>query len=134
MFGTSGDDDNEETDNDAVEPTDDDWALNATLTKPDGTTTTTKQFSVSDLNVDWKADSDGLNEVSAGLSKRIEDVEQEFQLTLEVPTKTITCPNCNHANHVPIWAFVDVSFSGELEALSGEYALGHQCVNCGFPY
>ena len=121
----------ENTDNDAVEsPTD--FTPNATVTLPDGTTQTTTEFAVKDVNLEL--DADGVNEVSSGLSEAIEDAQREFQLTMEVPTKTLTCPNCSHDNEVPVWAFVDVNFSGDLEPLSGEYALGHQCEQCGFPY
>lgn len=127
------DTDNEDTTKDAVEsggkPT---FTPNATLTRPDGTTVTTKDFAVKDVNLEL--DADGVNEVSSGLSEAIEDAQREFQLTVEVPTKTLTCPNCSHDNEVPVWAFVDVDFSGDLEPLSGEYALGHQCEQCGFPY
>lgn len=118
-------------DNDAVEsPTK--FTPNAMVTLPDGTTQTTKEFAVKDVNLEL--DADGVNEVSSGLSEAIEDAQREFQLTMEVPTKTLVCPNCDHANEVPVWAFVDVDFSGDLEPLSGEYALGHQCEQCGFPY
>lgn len=108
------------------------FTTNATFTYPDGDTTTTKDFSVTDVNL--KRDADGVNEVTGGLSEAIEDAKQEFQLTLEVPTKTLVCPNCDHPNELPVWSFVDVSFNGDLEPLSGEYAIGHQCVQCGFPY
>lgn len=124
-----------ERDKDAVEPEPEDWALNATLTRPDGTTTTTTDFSLDDVTVQ-RADfsADGVNECSAGLSEAIEDAQQEFQLTVEVPTRTLVCPNCDHPNEVPVWNFVELTFSGELEPLTGEYAVGHQCVQCGFPY
>lgn len=121
----------ENTDNDAVESPAE-FTPNATVTLPDGTTQTTKEFAVKDVNLEL--DADGVNEVSSGLSEAIEDAQREFQLTMEVPTKTLTCPNCSHDNEVPVWAFVDVDFSGDLEPLSGEYALGHQCEQCGFPY
>lgn len=122
---------NEDDDSEGAEVTPQ-FTPNATFTYPDGDTTTTKSFSVTDVNLE--TDADGVNEVTAGLSEAIEDAQKEFQLTLEVPTKTLVCPNCDHPNEIPAWSFVDVSFTGDLEPLSGEYAIGHQCVQCGFPY
>lgn len=110
------------------------FAPNATFTYPDGTTTTTKDFDAFDMDVSLDDDMDGMSEVSAGLSEAIEDAQQEFQLTVEVPTRTLVCPNCDHLNEIPVWAFVKLDFRGDLEPLSGEYALGHQCNQCGFPY
>jgi len=124
--------DETDADNDAVELTKEDYALNATFTDPDGETVTTTDFHIEDVNLEHSAD--GINEVSSGLSPAIEDAKKEFQLTVEVPTKTLVCVNCNHPNVVPAWAFVSVDFSGELEPLSGDYAVGHQCQKCGFPY
>jgi len=124
-----------ESDNDAVESgaeVNPQYHPVATFTNANGETVTTKNFSVTDVNLE--TDADGVNEVSAGLSEAIEDAQREFQLTVEVPTKTLVCPNCDHPNEVPVWAFVDVQFSGDTEPLSGEYAFGHQCNQCGFPY
>lgn len=106
----------------------------ATFTNTDGKTVTTDDFMVDKVAVNIADDMDGVAEVSSGLSPTLEDAKQEFQLTVEVPTRTVVCPNCDHPNKVPVYSFVELSFSGDLEPLSGEYALGHQCRDCGFPY
>jgi hypothetical protein len=126
--------DEENTGNNAVESDDHKGFWTATFTNPDGETTTTNDFGVFQANVDLSRDTDGVSEVTAGLSEAIEDAKREFQLTVEVPTKTLVCPNCDHPNDVPVWSFAELRFSGDLEPLSGEYALGHQCVKCGFPH
>jgi predicted RNA-binding Zn-ribbon protein involved in translation (DUF1610 family) len=124
--------DETDADNDGVELTKEDFALNATFTDPDGETVTTRDFRVEDVNLEHSADA--IAEVSSGLSPAIEDAKQEFQLTVEVPTKTLTCPNCGHDKDIPVWSFVNIQFNGEMEPLSGDYALGHQCPQCGFPH
>jgi len=128
---------NEDTDNDAVEQPADDadedpgfW--NATVTTEDGHTFQTSDFGAFDIQADLNADDVDVNEVSAGL--KAGGREHEVQLTLEVPTKTLTCPNCTHDNEVPVWNFTRVTFNGDLEHLSGDYAFGHKCEQCGFPY
>jgi len=118
-------------DTNAVEPNDD-WTLNATLTTGDGRTTTISGFSITDANADFR-DGDQFTECSAGLSDAFGDAQQDIQLSVEVPTKAVACANCDHENHVPVWAFVKLSF-GDNHPLNGEYAIGHQCEQCGFPY
>lgn len=128
------DDPDDEPSNEPVEPGPDDWAMNATLTTPDGKTQTVRDFTVNDISVERSEAATNIRECTAGLSPRIEDVEQTFQLSIEVPTKTLECPNCGYKNHVPIWNFVQVEFNGDLEGLSGEYAVGHNCVYCRYPH
>lgn len=125
-------DDKEESDNDAVESGSNDMSHlqpSATLTLPNGTTKTTSDLSAFSVTVD----ADGVDEVSSGLSTALEDAERTFQLSAEVPTKTVVCPHCGYANQIPKWNFTKLTFSGELAPLSGEYALGYQCVDCGYP-
>jgi hypothetical protein len=127
--------DDEDTDNDAVEPDDHDiqgGCLNATVTLSDGTTKTVSDFGAFSVDLSRSGKDVGFNEVTTGLKHG--DREVTAQITLEVPTKTLTCPNCNHDNEIPVWNFTRVKFSGELEPLSGDYAVGHQCEQCGFPY
>jgi len=131
---TMPDEPNENTDNDAVESDEDNGPefRNATVTTADGHTFQTTDFASFNIRVDGDMDDVDVNEVSAGLVDG--DREHEVQLTLEVPTKTLVCVNCDHPNEVPIWNFTRVKFSGDLEHLSGDYAVGHQCEQCGFPY
>lgn len=139
-FGRGADEqdtENEETDNVAVDNSRMDWVSDpddpaATVTFSDGHTAT-----LTDFNVDYETDlsdvrNTGNGEVSAGLVDGERELEAQF--TLEVPTKTLVCVNCNHPNEVPAFNLTRVQFSGDLEPLSGMYAVGHQCEQCGFPY
>lgn len=106
----------------------------ATVTLDDGDTHTITDFSITSAenNLSYPDDAE-MEGVSIGLKP--EQTEFHFQATVEVPTKTVVCMNCNHPNTVPVWAFAHVEFGAdELEHLSGDYAVGHQCVKCGFPY
>ena len=140
-FGRDGDEqptENEETDNVAVDDGDEQAAFTwetdpaATVTFSDGHTATLTDFSV-DYETDLSDVSNtGNSEVSAGLVDGERELEAQF--TLEVPTKTLVCVNCNHPNEVPAFNLTRIQFSGDLEPLSGMYAIGHQCEQCGFPY
>lgn len=110
----------------------DEWDPQATVTLEDGETVRTSDFSVQDVSLDLGENGTDMDNVSIGLSDA--DQEHSFQATIEVPTKTLVCNNCGAANAVPVWSFVQVDFGGDLEHLSGEYAMGHQCKRCGFPY
>ena len=102
------------------------------MTFSDGHTATLTDFSV-DYETDLSDVSNtGNSEVSAGLVDGERELEAQF--TLEVPTKTLVCVNCNHPNEVPAFNLTRIQFSGDLEPLSGMYAIGHQCEQCGFPY
>ena len=127
---------NEETNNGAVQTPPEqgvnEYVPTATVTFSDGHTATLTEFSV-DYETDLSDVSNtGVGEVSAGLSDG--DRELDAQCTLEVPTKTLVCVNCDHANEVPAFNLTRIQFSGDLEPLSGMYAVGHQCEQCGFPY
>lgn len=132
---------------DAEEATDDDvqdavehvhFDTSASLTDPTATATDAAGVTSvsSDFSIDWDNDlegrADGVNAVSAGLASG----ENEFsiQVSIEVPTKTLECPECGNDNEVPVQQFCHVDFSGDMEALSGDYAIGFTCDRCGFPH